>query len=430
MATSQNPLTMNKQLKHSYLFFLLVIVGLAGCDSPEPLGDSSGEDSHVVSEEQVEHPILGANFNHQPEIIDFRYLEKSRTNWVRTTPYIFEYINGEKSASGDPGLGNVVEAGKRGYKVAFGYRWDFKKHDQRIPAPDSEREKHYFTIARQMLEEVGPYVQIFKLGNEPILETKRADMQPDPSGTIPLVRFMQRLKDQVVLPFYEDHPEIQLPAVFVGSIQALFDEEIQNIPATDGLIRFANDDNDITGLALHLHIADTTEIPQAFEYARAIMPEKPFIIPEFSLNRMYRKHMSEPLDATPAGKTFAERYNRDPKWKMYEWYSEANSNRVSPAEWNACLASRSWYPENYIKTYFRYYRRYGVVMASYPLLQQYCPNKVTANSAAWFLNPIFCQKSLTLDAQGNYSRNPLVFTDFTDMVALNNESIPTALEPK
>ena len=47
---------------------------------------------------------IGANFNHDPEIIDFEYLQKTPVEWVRTTPYIFEYIRGEKSPETEVGL--------------------------------------------------------------------------------------------------------------------------------------------------------------------------------------------------------------------------------------------------------------------------------------------------------------------------------------
>src|SRR5690349_4195147 len=87
---------------------------------------------------------IGANFNHNPEIIDFEYLKKTPVEWVRTTPYIFEYIDGERNADTDPGLEKVIQAKKTGYKVAFGFRWDFRKFNLDIPSPDSEVETQYF----------------------------------------------------------------------------------------------------------------------------------------------------------------------------------------------------------------------------------------------------------------------------------------------
>lgn len=50
---------------------------------------------------------IGANFNHEPEIIDLQYLRKSPVEWIRTTPYIFEYINGQKDPATEPLKGDV-----------------------------------------------------------------------------------------------------------------------------------------------------------------------------------------------------------------------------------------------------------------------------------------------------------------------------------
>ncbi|MBU3125940.1 hypothetical protein [Sinomicrobium weinanense] len=56
---------------------------------------------------------LGSNFNHNPEIIDFKYLEEAQVNWIRTTPRIMDYIYGDLRIKNDAGLSRIVEAGKK-----------------------------------------------------------------------------------------------------------------------------------------------------------------------------------------------------------------------------------------------------------------------------------------------------------------------------
>src|SRR5258708_3310200 len=87
---------------------------------------------------------VGANFNHDPEIIDISLLKRVPVDWIRTTPYIFEYIKGEKRPDFGQGLGNVIRAHQAGYKIAFGFRWDFRKFGLRIPQPASAEEKEFF----------------------------------------------------------------------------------------------------------------------------------------------------------------------------------------------------------------------------------------------------------------------------------------------
>lgn len=365
---------------------------------------------------------LGSNFNHNPEIIDFDYLEKAQVDWVRTTPRIMEYTDGTLSIENDPGLSKIVEAGKRGYKIAFGFRWDFAKNDRRIPEADSEEEKELFNTATQILEKVGPWVEIFKLGNEPNLETLPIDMVKDDNGGIPLVEFTDRLLYKVVLPFFRNQDPENIPDIYIGSFPALFEKRFQENPGVNALLEYTNDNADITGLSLHLHIEDTLEIDQSFKYARSIVKEKPIIVPEFSLHRLYRRKITEPLNINEAGEAFARKYGRNPEWKLYQWYGYVNTNRVSPEEWDAMFATREWFPQHYLQIYFDRFEKYGVVLATYPLFQQSCPENMTPNSPAWFINPIFCQKSLELQPDGSFSPNPLCFKDFVSLVNENRNT--------
>ncbi len=359
---------------------------------------------------------IGANFNHDPEIIDMVYLRKTPVEWIRTTPYIFEYIRGEKDPATEPGLQKLIDAKKAGYKVAFGFRWDFRKYKLPIPAPGSAEEKKYFATATAILDRVGAYVDIFKLGNEPNLETMEQDLQLSAEGVVPLVRFMERLLNEVVEPYYQKHKVVTCPDVYVGSLPALFEKEQQQKPGVVGLIRLAQENSRIKGLAIHLHISDSLEMDKAFLFVRSIMPDKPIIVPEYSLFRLYNHHVSDELGSSEAGIAFARKYDHPPGMKLYEWYSKANTEKVSAEEWAELFASRVWFPPHFMQTYYRYFRKYGVVLATYGYLSQSAPAKVTPSTGIWFVNPIFPMKSLQRQADGSYTPNPLWFNDFVDIV--------------
>ncbi|PWV45393.1 hypothetical protein [Chitinophaga sp. S165] len=359
---------------------------------------------------------IGANFNHDPEIIDMVYLKKTPVEWIRTTPYIFEYIRGEKDPATEPGLQKLIDAKKAGYKVAFGFRWDFKKYKLPIPAPGSAEEKKYFATATAILDRVGAYVDMFKLGNEPNLETMEQDLQLNAEGVVPLVRFMERLLIEVVEPYYQKHQKLTRPDVYVGSLPALFEKEQQQKPGVVGLIRLAQENSRIKGLAIHLHISDSLDMDNAFLFVRSIMPDKPIIVPEYSLFRLYNRHVSDELGSSEAGIAFARKYNYPPGMKLYEWYSKANTEKVSAEEWSELLASRAWFPPHFMQTYYRYFRKYGVVLATYGYLSQSAPAKVAPGTGIWFVNPIFPMKSLQRQSDGSYTPNPLWFNDFVDIV--------------
>lgn len=360
---------------------------------------------------------LGANFNHNAENINFKYLKKSGVDWVRSTPRILDYVDGTLTLINDPAMDSLTKAGKMGYKIAFGYRWDFKAKGLRIPLPNSKEEKEMFKMAEKLLNKMAPYVEVFKLGNEPNLETLPKDMQPDENGVIPLVRFTQRLLEKVVEPYYKEHTQYKKPDIYVGSFPALFEKKQQSIPAVPAMIRFAQNSDKITGLSVHLHIADISEINVALNYVRSIMPEKPIIVPEFSLFRLYNSKLTEKLGVNQEGIDFAKKYGRNPEWKLYEWFTVANTKGVTSQEWEAMFATRDWFPQHYLKIYYDRFEKYGIVLATFPLLQQSCPRHMTPKSPTWFINPIYCQKSLKRE-NGEIAENPLCYDDFVELTKL------------
>lgn len=323
---------------------------------------------------------IGANFNHDPEIIDLSYLQKTSVEWIRTTSYIFEYINGQKDPETEIGLTKIIEAHRAGYKVAFGFRWDFKKFNLNIPAPGSSEEKRYFAVATKIIEKLGPYINTFKLGNEPNLETKEEDLQINSEGIVPLVLFTERLLTEVVESYYTKHPGLKRPDVYVGSLPALYERKQQQSQGVIGLIKLAQGNDAIKGLAVHLHIIDSLQMGKVFLFVRLIMKKKPIIIPEFSLFRLYNIHIADELGDSPEGNTFAMKYKYQPSMKLYKWYSKVNTEKVSAQEWEAMFTSRKWFPQHFMQTYFRYFHKYGVVLATYGFFSQSAPLKMGPNS--------------------------------------------------
>lgn len=357
---------------------------------------------------------LGANYNHDPDLIENELLARAGVRWVRVTPRFFRYMNGELDPATDEGLQHIIRASNAGYKVVFGFRFDFHQNE-RIPIPNSQREREMFDVIGSVIARIGEHIDIFTLGNEPNLETVSADMVFQEShGGIPLVVFTQRLLDEVVEPFYDRRPSFRRPEIYGGSIPAIFQTSTQNNDAVRGLLQMANDDDRIAGFDLHFHIESFDEVDAGFEFARSIMPEKPFLITEFSLHRLYRSKIEEPLNATEAGTDFANIYGYDPTWKSYQWYTVVNSQRVTPDEFKAFFDSRDWYPQNYLDLYREKFNQYGVYLATYPILQQSAPQVLNPTSPLWFINPVYMQVSLEREEDGSLAANPLCVDDYLE----------------
>lgn len=378
--------------KHNYITLFLLLLGV-----------------------QLRAQEIGLNFNHNPENMDFHYIRKLPVKWVRTTPRILDYVDGKLNAVNDSAIQKVVDASKMGYRVAFGFRWDFKHRNLTVPAAGSSREANYFKVLDQLLERVGPFIQIFTLGNEPNLETIESDLQYNGDKQVPLVQFTKRLLAHV-LDFYKQHPNWVKPSIYAGSLPALFEKRQQKLPGVIELIKLAQDEPEIDGLAVHLHIGDTLHILQALDFVRSTMPQKPIIVPEFSLFRLYNRHFNDHIGGSSKGKEFIQKYQLPANIKLYEWLNLVHAGKVTIDAWEELFLSQDWYPKHYLLTYDRYYKQYGVVLATYPLLQQGFTKKVKPNSASWFLNPLFLQKSFELSTSGEYEKNPLVYDDFLKLL--------------
>ncbi|MCX2575447.1 hypothetical protein [Pedobacter sandarakinus] len=358
---------------------------------------------------------LGLNFNHNPENIDLNYVKKLNVKLIRTTPRILDYVEGKLHPKTDTALQKVIDAGKMGYEIAFGFRWDFKARKQLMPLPDSAQEKEYFTVVDEILDRVAPYIKTFKLGNEPNLETMESDLQFNSNGNVPLVIFTNRLL-QHVRAYYQGHQQLKMPDFYAGSLPALFEKAQQEKPGVLGLIKLAQENADIKGLAVHLHIADTLQIDQALSFVRKLMPSKPIVVPEFSMFRLYNKHFGDLIASSKQGMTFIRQNNLPADLKVYEWLALANNGKVPYKQWLEMFSSQDWYVPHYLNTFYRYYQIYHVKWATYPLFQQGYEKDVKVTSASWFLNPLFLQKTFGFNDKQEYYRNPLSYPDFIDLL--------------
>ena len=164
---------------------------------------------------------------------------------------------------------------------------------------------------------------------------------------------------------------------------------------------------------------------EVFRFVRSIMPSKPIIVPEFSLFRLYNKHVSDELGDSPQGISFAKQYGYAPDMKTYEWYSKVNTQRVSAKEWSDFFASRKWFPQHFMQTYYRYFKQNGVVLATYGYFSQSAPQNVGPNTPIWFVNPIFPGKSLLPHSDGSVMENPLWFQDFVNAARSGQSKLTT-----
>src|SRR5690606_40255655 len=69
---------------------------------------------------------------------------------------------------------------------------------------------------------------------------------------------------------------------------------------------------------------------------------------------------------------------------IHEWLTLVNTGKIPYQQWEEMFLSQDWYVPNYLDTYYRYFKEYNVVLATYPLFQQGYTKEVKVSSDSWF----------------------------------------------
>ncbi len=362
-------------------------------------------------------PIIGANFNKNPESIKFALLERTGTKWIRTSINMFPYMrylhllakkqdklsDSEKAtiAYFDEQLASIKNAQNRGYKVVLTMRWYFSDIDNldasiRIPLPNDPRENLYFASAINVIQQVGLKSQIIVVGNEPTLETHPDDMKINSSGQIPMVQFYHRLAIQV-------DKELQKNGrnnykLLVGSFNRLNWGEFQSHEAVKRLFMIANNNSFIDGVDIHAHVANMDAVRDQLKFARKLLPNKMLIVTEFSLVRAFFRKLDVSVCQGVDETDFCTKFDISPLTTTRNFINKTltsiSEEKYTASLWNQFFKSRSYLPDDFLKEAYELFTIYGVTLATYGLVNttpeessDYVEEEVT--SLPWDFNSIF-----------------------------------------
>jgi hypothetical protein len=339
---------------------------------------------------------LGANFNEHLNAARVPALDETGVRWIRGFLPAGEFIQGNRKLETDSGIATFRAAAATGRKLAISIKWDFKRSKWRVPAPDSDAEHAAFTFAVNAARATRP--DLLLLVNEVFIDTHAEDMQPDSTGLIPMVRFLQRLAAHVAgakLTTRDGDPLL----VSCGGFTRINTPAMQNHPATKALLPWLASSPHLTHVNFHMHQGRLSEFTDALDFMRRAVPERPFAVTEFSLVWAFQRSLKEPLGAGKAGDEFARAYERDPQQTVGDYLNAAAQQPVSEDELQAFLASRAWFNPRFLEESCRMMERAGVALATYAYLQESSglenpKRKLSPRSGQppWRLNAIFQER--------------------------------------
>ncbi|MAT68696.1 MAG: hypothetical protein CMJ58_04160 [Planctomycetaceae bacterium] len=307
--------------------------------------------------------ILGANYNETSRYVDEAQLALSKTKWVRGFFDILQMQDVGNLATNDNIVG-LRRAQAAGQQVIFSFKWAFENHNQNVPTPGSPQEAALFARAVETLEAVGAPINHIVLGNEPMWETRQADLQRPAPGEAPaVVTFTERLLDYV-----QQHYgalQTQRPQYYVGSLNRLYDAGPQGSAVVQEFFQLARDNPLVAGVDLHVHYDTLQEAQEMMQFARSTLGAgKDLLATEFSPVWRYQNALDEPIGADPAGAQFAQQYGYEPSLLVQDYLHDAFASQVSRQEWTDFIVSQPWFNEHHIRNMHALFRQHGVSVAT------------------------------------------------------------------
>jgi hypothetical protein len=337
---------------------------------------------------------LGANFNENLHAACLPALDATGVKWIRGFLPATEFIEGPRRLASDPALATFRAAAASGRRVALSLKWDFRRAQTRVPAPDSAQEQACFAWALEVAQFGRP--DLLLLINEIFIDTPEEDLLPGPDGAIPMVRFLQRLAAHVHAAGLKTPDGAPLP-VSCGGFTRMDRRQNRELPATRALLPWLASTPHLTHVNYHLHQQDLTQFAAAAGFMRAHLPKRPLVVTEFSLVWAFQQAAKDTLGSTAAGRAFAEKFHHRPDQTVFAYLDAAALQPVPEEELHAFLASRTWFDPRSLEGMCELMERNGVVLATFAYLQESSGlenprRKLGGQQPPWRLNPVFQER--------------------------------------
>ncbi len=369
--------------------------------------------------------FLGVNTNRRPGQMDPALLARTNTNWIRANVEILAYKEQHDTGTADPNWNfsdwDLYKAAAAGpdRKAILNLMWNFENRDQHPPLPGSQQESDLFAyLDLQILDKLASHVDILVTGNEPFINTLKADWQPNPAyGGIPIVVFYTRVTEHVHAYLLDRGLRDQVD-LYMGAFTRLRTTKMQKQPAVGQLLAYAAVAGHVDGVDMHTHVTNLKQIDKALTFARDFT-DKPIIITEFSF--IWR--MQDALQQDDRlGAEFAKRRGRDANQKTHaymacEVFGVARGCKkngpVSKAEWDDFFTTRDWFIDHFILQADAIFRQHAVRGATFGLLQS-MPSKARLNPKRppWYLGFLFSAAAVESAPDGAPQTNYQYFDDF------------------
>jgi hypothetical protein len=350
----------------------------------------------AVSLPEARSTVIGVNYNGAFHNYDPTNMATTNTVWFRGFIDYFAFKNGQRNLSTDPDILALEACHNAGYKSVVNIKFDYS--NMAFPATQSGINSA-LSYLNTLLAAIYPYCDVIVGGNEPFIESQTYDR-----GTH-LLNFYEAVANNIHT--FEAN-QLRKAPLYVGAFNNLWNTSWQTT-TTANLLAFVKANTWITGIDLHIHHTNASDVTGAFNYAAPkILSTQQIIVTEFSLVHLWNNHMSDLIPSQ-----LATQYGVDPATQNCDFLTSAIASPVSLDEWICWLSNSSWYEtnKNCITNDFDAFCTYPqFAMAMYAFWQN--QGSFTCGTTPWELNPIFANQTVVPGSNGLPQGNYEMLNDF------------------
>lgn len=381
--------TRRPQFSRRRLFALPAALAAASACSTET---DSPEPPRVVA--APADGALAANLNQNLDKLSFDQLQHVRATWVRGFYPLQRADDADPADS--PELTKLLTAAAAGYGTVLSLKFGYRRG---LPRAGSSAMNLVLQRLDNVLAATMGKVSVVVVGNEPFIECSPVDRSDGTVNTFyeRMARHVLDYRSRVCGPTCRSE-------IYLGALTGLNDPAGRT-PQTDRWLEFVKNTPALTGTDCHPHVTSLAEGQKYLDYIiPRIGPHQTFLATEFSLVKLYRNHMKDPVPAAFANRWHVPRTT--PVWQILRGFIE---QPVSQQKWMDFLTSCPWFAGNstFLTDMVGRFRQTGrCAVAAYGIVQDEAMSvHFGPDAMPWILNSVFCPRTVKPRADGLPGRN-------------------------
>ncbi|WP_200834250.1 hypothetical protein [Amycolatopsis alkalitolerans] len=335
--------------------------------------------------------VLGVNVDQNLSATNFAELRAVWATWLRGFYPMQDADQGD--VAGQQAMQKLLAAVSQGYGTVLNLKFDYPHG---LPAAGSAELNVAFQRLDKVLAVVMGEVDILVVGNEPFYECGRK--------TANLNAFYEALAQHTIDYRNQRARTAGKTRIYLGALTDLEDSRSRNA-LTDRWLEFVRNTPSVAGTDCHPHVASLTDAQQYLDYiVPRLRPGQKFLATEFSLVKLYKQHLKDPV---PTG--FADSYRIPRGTLVWQFVREAIARPIPEREWNDFLLACPWFADTkqFLTDTVGNFRRTGrcavaacALTQAAPMVQDFGPAK-----PPWVFNTLFCPRTVQPGADGVPGQN-------------------------